>query len=144
MKRLLTLTVLMTLTLAILFTVDANAQGGKNKKQFKGTKFVDANGDGVCDNASTAPNTSRIGLSNGTKSGTCTGTNGKGDFVDANGDGICDNFVDANGDGICDNCTGTGTGSKHSFVDANGDGICDICGGTGTGTGSCKGYRGGR
>ena len=66
----------------------------------RGHNFVDANGDGVCDNYG-------------------TGT-GRGQyFVDANGDGVCDNygtgcgrgqyFVDANGDGVCDNY-GTGCG----------------------------------
>ena len=66
----------------------------------RGRNFVDANGDGVCDNYG-------------------TGT-GRGQyFVDANGDGVCDNygtgcgrgqyFVDANGDGVCDNY-GTGCG----------------------------------
>jgi rubredoxin len=77
-----------------------------------GTGYVDADGDGVCDN--------------------CTGTqqnsygNGAGmgyGYVDADGDGICDNcgtnFVDADGDGVCDNCTGT------NYVDADGDGVCD-------------------
>ena len=62
--------------------------------------YIDANGDGVCDNW-----------------GTDAGGNG-GSFVDANGDGICDDYgtgscggwryVDANGDGVCDN---VGTGS---------------------------------
>ncbi len=67
--------------------------------------FVDADGDGICDNGDTH----------------CS-------FVDADGDGVCDNgdthcsFVDADGDGICDN------GDTHcSFVDADGDSICDSC-----------------
>ena len=63
-----------------------------------GRGYVDADGDGVCDNYGTG----------------C----GRGQyFVDADGDGICDNcgtgrgqyFVDANGDGVCDNY-GTGCG----------------------------------
>ncbi len=55
-----------------------------------GSRYVDADNDGVCDNI-----------------GKCPG------YVDADGDGICDNralshvkgrnFVDADGDGICDN-----------------------------------------
>lgn len=55
--------------------------------------FVDANGDGICDNGDAHHY-----------------------FVDANGDGICDNgdthcnFVDANGDGICDN-----GGTHHGY-----------------------------
>ena len=59
-----------------------------------GRYYVDANGDGVCDNYGS--------------------TTGYGRYhVDANGDGICDNYgsatgygryyVDANGDGVCDN-----------------------------------------
>ena len=66
-------------------------------------RYVDANGDGICDNCSAA-HTGR----------SCT---------DANGDGICDNcgirhtgcgscYVDANGDGICDNYTGS-QGGHH-------------------------------
>lgn len=56
------------------------------------SRYVDANGDGICDNC--------VG------NGRCVG------FVDANGDGICDNrgtngqgagYVDADGDGVCDN-----------------------------------------
>ena len=66
-----------------------------------GRNFVDANGDGVCDNYGT----------------------GRGQyFVDADGDGVCDNygtgrgqyFVDADGDGVCDNYgTGCGHGQGH-------------------------------
>ena len=61
----------------------------------RGRNYVDANGDGVCDNYGT----------------------GRGQyFVDADGDGVCDNcgtgcgqyFVDADGDGVCDNCTQQG------------------------------------
>ena len=57
-----------------------------------GVNFVDADGDGVCDNRG---------------DGACAG------FVDSDGDGVCDNyangacagagFVDADGDGVCDN-----------------------------------------
>ena len=66
--------------------------------------FVDANGDGVCDNRGT----------------------GCGNYVDANGDGICDNrgagcgnYVDANGDGVCDN---VGAGGGHHAVGHHGGG----------------------
>lgn len=71
-----------------------------------GRYYVDANGDGICDN-----------------------------FVDKDGDGICDNcdlvggrgryFVDKNGDGICDNdprqcgrggcCRGRGLGGGRGL-----------------------------
>ena len=57
--------------------------------------YVDADGDGICDNRGT----------------------GGGNYVDADGDGICDNrgtgggnYVDADGDGICDN-RGAGGGA---------------------------------
>ena len=63
--------------------------------------YVDADGDGICDNRGT---------------GACR-------YVDANGDGVCDNrgtgtcrYVDANGDGVCDNYgqyAGTGNGGSH-------------------------------
>ena len=97
--------------------------------------FVDANGDGACDNC---------GQGNGAMV----------NFVDANGDGVCDNcaagggqaprgpragnsganFVDADGDGLCDNCGGGMQGHNGArngggnFVDADGDGVCDNCG----------------
>lgn len=88
-------------------------------------RYVDANGDGICDNCRAA-HTGR----------SCT---------DANGDGICDNcgirhtgcgscYVDANGDGICDNC---GAGQGGGYVDADGDGVCDNY------TGSQGGHHGG-
>lgn len=41
-----------------------------------GTNFVDADGDGVCDNYGT----------------NCPNPNGGGNFVDADGDGVCDNY----------------------------------------------------
>lgn len=76
--------------------------------------WVDADGDGVCDN-----------------------------MVDEDGDGVCDNhsgagegtmrgsraWMDSNGDGVCD-------GTGEAFVDENGDGICDNMPGVGEGTGS--------
>ena len=83
-------------------------------------RYVDANGDGICDNY---------------------GTGCGGHYVDSNGDGICDNYgtgcgsnyVDANGDGICDN---HGTGCGSNYVDSNGDGVCDNY------TGSQSGHHG--
>lgn len=93
-----------------------------------GYRYVDANGDGVCDWYGTGHS--------------C----GMG-FVDADGDGVCDycgngygagyGYVDANGDGVCDNygtgsCYGAGCG--YGYVDANGDGVCDYYG-TGVGGG---------
>lgn len=81
-----------------------------------GRHFVDAGGDGVCDNAGNR----------------CA-------YADADGDGFCDvcgaehgtcligagaAFADADGDGICDNC-GTYHRCGGNFVDSDGDGICD-------------------
>ena len=89
------------LTAAVVLTAGGAvwAAGGRGT----GWRYVNANGDGVCDNQGT---------------GYC--------WVDENNDGICDNqgagcrWVDADGDGICDN---QGTGWR--YVDENGDGICD-------------------
>ncbi|NQE46451.1 hypothetical protein C5S31_10560 [ANME-1 cluster archaeon GoMg2] len=70
-----------------------------------GSRYMDANGDGVCDNIGERPG-----------------------FVDEDDDGVCDNrgirgfhgygrnFVDADGDGICDNIGINGR-------DRDGDGI---------------------
>lgn len=104
-----------------------------------GRYYVDADGDGVCDNIGSR----------------CV-------YVDADGDGICDNcgarhghwagcggFVDADGDGVCDIC-----GAKHgscpagngsAFVDEDHDGICDnFQSGQGRGCGYGRGGQGGR
>ena len=110
--------------------------------------YVDADGDGVCDNYG---------------SGYCG--NGAG-YVDADGDGVCDNrgsgycgngagYVDADGDGVCDNRgtgngIGNGAGAHHGYgsssaadrpgyVDADGDGVCDNYAGQGQGRGQGQG-----
>lgn len=63
--------------------------------------FVDENGDGVCDNEG-AYGRGRMGG---------RGMMGQGsNWADANGDGVCDNLVDEDGDGVCD-LRGTGTGA---------------------------------
>ena len=110
-----------------------------------GRYYVDADGDGICDNIGSR----------------CV-------YVDANGDGLCDNcggarhghwagcggaFVDADGDGVCDNCGSYPWcgGVGGNFADADGDGICDNfqsgqgrgCGRGGQG-GRGNGFRGGR
>ena len=68
-----------------------------------GSRFVDANGDGVCDNYTAAHSGAWVGYGS--------------------------RFVDANGDGVCDNCTaahsGAWVGYGSRFVDTNGDGVCD-------------------
>lgn len=86
-------------------------------------EFVDADGDGICDNYASAG---------------CGYCGASCQFVDADGDGICDNYVSGN----CGYC-----GASCQFVDADGDGICDnyasrnYCG---RGYGSGQGRRHGR
>lgn len=68
----------------------AFAAGGRHHMANYSRYYVDANGDGICDNR-----------------GVC--------YTDTDGDGICDNrgtcYVDADGDGVCDNY-GTGLGCR--------------------------------
>lgn len=61
--------------------------------------FVDADGDGICDNHPKG----------------CGQCQGRGGFVDADGDGVCDNHPKGRGQGQ----------GRGGFVDADGDGICD-------------------
>ena len=71
--------------------------------------FVDANGDGICDN---------IGTRVGTGVGRGAGGSGQGRWA-----GKGPNFVDANGDGVCDNAgtrAGTGQGQPQMKKDGNG------------------------
>ena len=83
--------VVLALTLALVIATAAFAQGpagtqdGVRDLAGNGNcaAFVDADGDGVCDNA-------------GKGMGHAWG------FVDENGDGVNDNFVDADKDGKCD------------------------------------------
>ena len=112
--------------LLVLTLVPAAVFAGYGSQQGQGIGYVDANGDGICDNHGSA----------------C------GNYVDANGDGICDNhgsacgnYVDTNGDGICDN-HGSACGN---YVDANGDGVCDNAGTVNTGhhSGRGMGHHGG-
>ncbi|MCD4845330.1 MAG: hypothetical protein K8R25_12670 [Methanosarcinales archaeon] len=76
----------------------ASAQYGESKGYAR-ADFIDADGDGACDNLGNRPN-----------------------FVDADGDGVCDNpgnganFIDVDGDGTCDNIGKNGR-------DHDGDGI---------------------
>ena len=136
MKRILSLLALaaFALSLTVINTESSLAQG---KPANKG--FVDANADGINDNAM---DDDGDGIPNGKDpdwTGTRLNTNGRG-FVDANGDGINDNAPDADGDGIPngqdpDFQPGTGTGSpagralRGSGKGGTGTGVC-----TGTGT----------
>ena len=133
--------VVLALTLALVVATAAFAQGpagsrdGVRDLANSGAGFVDADGDGVCDNAGQAKQHAW-------------------GFVDEDGDGVNDRFVDADGDGVCDNVgqsmgygraakgdsAGQGTGMMRrggagqsgkgmrgaNFVDADGNGICDL------------------
>ena len=82
------------------------------------TQFVDANGDGVCDNAQQNGGVGgglRQGAQGGQagQAGTGLGVNRSASFVDANGDGQCDLFQDANGDGVNDSAPRDGTGNQQ-------------------------------
>ena len=91
----------------VAFAAGPSGQGGNgNQATFQQQacgmgEFVDADGDGVCDNAG-------LGRMWGQGAGGAA-------FVDANGDGVCDNWADADGDGINDNAPRPqdGTGMKH-------------------------------
>lgn len=105
-----------------------------------GRYFVDADGDGICDN-----------------------TGSRCAYMDADGDGICDlcsarhghwagcsgAFVDADMDGVCDNCgsypwCGTARAGGN-FVDTDGNDTRDHChSGHGRGCGYGRGAQGGR
>lgn len=92
-------------------------------------EFVDADGDGVCDNAGqgrlgAGPRQSaqgmqgnRTGMSGARRAGMGQGMGqsmGQGaGFVDANGDGQCDLWQDADGDGVNDNAPRDGTGNRR-------------------------------
>ena len=88
--------------------------------------FVDADGDGVCDNCGQ-------GLGNSNAPGR--------NFVDANGDGVCDNCAANGGQGPRGPRNGNGGGAN--FVDADGDGVCDNMGQNAS-RGGGRGFRGGR
>ncbi len=97
--------VLLLTTLTIGTAVPATAAPcGYGRGPHCGQNYVDADGDGVCDNYTYAGGNGFNG--NGCGRNPYCGQN----YVDADGDGICDNFVDNNGDGINDNCPGFGNG----------------------------------
>lgn len=90
MKHLFSFTAAAVLLLGIAFTQPAMSQDGKGKGAGKGNmgqvrpNFVDANGDGICDNAGTgACKGNGTGVCDGTGKGAGTGT-GTG-----NGTGVC-------------------------------------------------------
>ncbi len=84
---------------------DSNGTGGQGSC----AGYVDADGDGVCDN---------YGAGQGSRSG----------YVDADGDGICDNYGNGYGCGNGQgngNGYGPGNGNGAGYVDADNDGVCD-------------------
>ncbi len=93
--------------------------------------FVDADGDGICDNYATGSYGGGYGAGNGAGAGVgCPG------YVDGNGDGVCDNYAQ----GICygthhGNGAGAGNGGGWGYTDANGDGVCDNYADRGNGRG---------
>lgn len=92
--------------------------------------YVDADGDGVCDNYGTANCNHAQRWGNGAGQA-CPG------FVDADGDGVCDNY----GNGCLH---GNGNGACPGYVDADGNGQCDNYGrGAGSGYGAAASGQGG-
>ena len=69
------------------------------KSTVSATGFVDADNDGVCDNA---------------KSGNCQYANQAGGFVDADNDGVCDNAANCPLHNANGGCTGSGGCAGHS------------------------------
>ena len=80
----------------------AFAAGGRHHMANYSRYYVDADGDGICDNRGTWD---RDGIC--ANRGVC--------YTDDDGDGVCDNrgayYTDADGDGVCDNY-GTGLGCQ--------------------------------
>lgn len=80
-----------------------------------GVNYVDADGDGICDNYD--------GTSNGYGNGCGAG------YVDADGDGVCDNY-DGSSNGYGNGCgygngACSGNGSGAGYVDSDSNGVCD-------------------
>lgn len=140
-----TLSILTTsLALLFLFGLMTSVTNVEAKTWGKGgNAFVDADGDGINDNA---PDADGDGVPNGkdpdyTGAKARKGDNSKG-FVDANGDGINDNALDDDGDGVPNGKDpdyvkpNDGTGKKRGnlvarrfrikFIDEDGDGINDL------------------
>ncbi|MDK2892804.1 hypothetical protein [Methanohalophilus sp.] len=95
--------------LVSLLAVSAMAAGQERGAGM--TSFIDADGDGICDNFADA-----------------NGDRAYNNFIDEDGDGVCDNFVDEDGDGINDNSLrlghGSGDGDGYQKQYRNGDRSC--------------------
>ena len=136
MKRSLTLSAILAVSVFLVISAFVSADDEVVSGNQNRLSFIDADGDGVCDNSGKA-----LGSGKGWSKKNRT------NFVDEDGDGVCDNFVDEDGDGICDNCVNgecAGAGGAY-FVDEDGDGVCDnFDGGQKRCGGSSKGSRGNR
>lgn len=86
------------------------------------TEFVDANGDGVCNNApqngtgnayGRGGQGRHAGMGARNAAGQGQGQYRSDNFVDADGDGRCDLWQDEDGDGVNDSAPRNGTGNKH-------------------------------
>lgn len=135
MKRIAALTVVFTLLMGMtIFSYAQDTPVPTPPPVVHGPGFVDANGDGINDNA---PDADGDGIPNGQDpdylGSKFRGGNSSKGFIDANGDGINDNMQDADGDGIPNGQdpdytgpkTRSGRGGARGFVDLNGDGIND-------------------
>ncbi|MBM2814794.1 MAG: Por secretion system C-terminal sorting protein [Ignavibacteria bacterium] len=139
MKKYFSFLFLLTLIALFVNVTNSYSQKGKGHGQCcaKGSdatcKFVDANGDGKCDNFVDANEDGKCDNCKG--NGQCTGTGnckGKGNGncnAAGTGKGNCCNFVDADNDGKCD-----------KFVDADNDGKCDLRGSKGKGCAKGMGH----
>lgn len=128
MKKLLSFSTLAILIALLAFTSDAYSQKGKGKGMGKAkttcTQFVDANGDGKCDNCGSTTlscDGSGKGFGKGLGHKACDSTKcSNTNFIDVNGDGICDN----KGTGTCDG-SGKGKGKGKGNGKGRGCGSCD-------------------
>ncbi|MEZ4660948.1 MAG: hypothetical protein R2911_25645 [Caldilineaceae bacterium] len=128
MKRIFILASVVAVVLVLSFAVVALANGngpgygaGPGYGECPAGAFVDADGDGVCDNAPQAGVAAQNGGRNMMQQGRGSfgrlssgmGPNGAGvRGMGGHGDGACGNFVDEDGDGINDNAPRAGTGNQ--------------------------------
>jgi hypothetical protein len=99
MSRKITVTAVLALLLTLVISTAAFAQDAAPAPGQYGAgqcvDFVDADGDGVCDNAGTGARSqdgSGIQYGAGQRGTQAGGGQGTGAFVDADGDGTCDNL----------------------------------------------------
>ena len=121
MKNLLRLSAALFFLAIISNSTFAQEVQNTNQQQLRQANWVDANGDGICDNFGTASQGSRNankkmnkGLNKGVGQGLANGTmNGNGDGTGVRPqDGT--GFGKKNGNGICDGTGNAGSGRKGS------------------------------